>query len=282
MTNKPTGNRVERVAHLRWIPLKQIRTNPLAQRELNQARVNKLTSEFDPEQFGAPTVNHRDEWFFVVDGQHRIEALKKWFGSWEDQSIQCWAYEGLTETEEADVFLKLNDTLAVAAFAKFRVGVQAGRTAETDVDRIVRAQGLHVSRENNEGAIGAVSTLMRLYRRAGGSVLGRTLRIIRDSYGDPGLDTAVIDGIGLLCHRYNGEFEDGRAVTRLSSIRGGVNGLLGKAATLRKQTGNPRNHCVAAAAVEIINAGRGGKKLPSWWKADGVRPIQDHPLEPSK
>jgi len=268
VTTKPNGTRVERRAHLRWISLKQVRTNPLAQRELNPARVDKLTSEFDPEQFGAPTVNHRDEWYYVIDGQHRIEALKKWFGSWEDQQIQCWAYEDLTETEEADVFLKLNDTLAVAAFAKFRVGVQAGRPAETDVDRIVRAQGLHVSKENNEGAIGAVGTIMRLYCRAGGPTLGRTLRIIRDAYGDPGLDAAVIDGIGLLCHRYNGEFEDARAVDRLSSIHGGVNGLLGKAQLLRKQTGNPRNHCVAAAAVDIINAGRGGKKLPSWWKAE--------------
>jgi len=25
---------------------------------------------------------------------------------------------------------------------------------------------------------------------------------------------------------------------------------------------------VAAAAVEIYNGGRGGKKLPSWWKTD--------------
>jgi len=25
---------------------------------------------------------------------------------------------------------------------------------------------------------------------------------------------------------------------------------------------------VAAAAVEIINAGKGGKKLPSWWRPD--------------
>jgi hypothetical protein len=26
--------------------------------------------------------------------------------------------------------------------------------------------------------------------------------------------------------------------------------------------------CVAAAAVEVINRGPGGTKLPSWWKAE--------------
>jgi hypothetical protein len=48
-------------------------------------------------------------------------------------------------------------------------------------------------------------------------------------------------------------------------MHGGVNGLLGRAEQIRRQTGNPKNHCVAAAAVEAINRGRGGKKLPSWW-----------------
>ncbi|HEX6970257.1 MAG TPA: DUF6551 family protein [Micromonosporaceae bacterium] len=267
MSGKPTG-KVERQARLRWVPLSKVRVNPLAQREINEARVDKLASDFDPEQFGTPTVNMRGEHFYVIDGQHRIEALRRWFGDgqWENQQIQCWTYEGMSESEEAEAFLKLNDTLAVVALAKFRVSVQAGRPEESDVDRIVRAQGLRVTRDKGDGAIGAVGTLMRIYRRADGVTLGRTLRIIRDAYGDPGLEAPVIDGIGLLCQRYNGELEDKRAVERLSGVHGGVNGLLGRAETLRKQTGNARNHCVAAAAVDIINAGRGGKKLPSWWK----------------
>ena len=41
-----TGNgkiegRIERAARLRWVPLAQMRVNPLAQRDLNQARVSQ-------------------------------------------------------------------------------------------------------------------------------------------------------------------------------------------------------------------------------------------------
>jgi len=242
-----------------------MKVSPLAQRDLNQSRVDHLATNFDPEELGAPTVNERDGAYFIIDGQHRIEALKQI--GWGDQSIQCWAYEGLTEAVEAEKFLKLNDNLAVRTMPKFKTAVTAGREIETDIDRIVRAAGLVVSGDGVPGAIRAVATLRKLYVRADGKTLGRTLRIIRDAYGDAGLEGPVIDGVGLVCQRYNGQLDDAHAIERLAAANGGANGLLGKADGLRRKTGNAKGHCVAAAAVEIINAGRtGGRKLPSWWK----------------
>lgn len=273
MTQKATGTRVEREARLRWVPLAKMRVNPLAQRELNMARVDKLASEMDLEQLANPTVNLRDGLYYVIDGQHRTEALKKWLGDdcWADQSVQCWAYEGLTEEEEAEKFLKLNDTLTPSAFDKFRVGIKSGRVEEVDIDRIVRSLGLRISREKGDGAIAAVGTLRKAYHR---QALSQTLRVIRDAYGDAGLEAAVIDGISMLCQRFGREFDEPRLITRLSSAAAGVNGLLGKAETLRRMTGNAKGQCVAAAAVDIYNGGRGGAKLPSWWRADGSPPLR--------
>ncbi len=211
MKGKPTGAKVERSAHLRWVPLGRMRVNPLAQRDLNQARVDKLVAEFDPEQLGTPVVNHRGECFYVIDGQHRFEALKVWLGEgWQSQQVQCEAYEGMSEAEEAEVFLKRNDTLAVHAFAKFRVAVQAGRSDESAIDTIVRRCGLRISQDKRNGAVSAVGTLVRVYRRADPQTLARTLGVIRDAYGDAGLESIVIDGLALLCHRYNGELDDAR------------------------------------------------------------------------
>lgn len=257
-------NRVEREARLRWVPIGLMKVSPLAQRELNQARVDKLAADFDLEQLGTPTVSHRDGAFYIIDGQHRIEALKQI--GWGDQQVQCWVYEGLTEQMEAEKFLRLGDVLTIEGFSKFRIGVVAGRPAECDIDRIVRSNGLVISRDQVPGAIRAVGTLRRIYDRADGKTLGRALRITRDAFGDPGMEAAVLDGIGLLCQRYNGALDDTVAIEKLASVNGGVNGLLGKAEVLRRQTGNQKGHCVAAAAVEIINQGRGGKKLESWWR----------------
>ena len=266
--SKPTGTKAERRAELRWVPLADMRVNEMAQRDLVEARVDKLATAFDLEQFGAPTVNLRGGHYYIIDGQHRIEALRRWMGDghWEDQSVQCFAYEGLTEEQEAEVFLRLNDTLTVNAMTKYRVGVEAGRPDETQVNKLVTSLGLRVSLERSDGAIGAVGTLMRLFRRAGPDVLTQTLRIVRDSYGDAGMEATVIDGLGLLCHRFAEEIDEEQLVTRLGSVRAGVAGLLNKADVLRRQTGNPKAHCVAAAAIEIHNGHRGGRRLPSWWK----------------
>jgi len=269
VNGKPTGKKVEREARLRWVPLAKIRINPLAQRELNAARVDKLAAEMELEQLGNPTVSLRDEMYFCIDGQHRIEGYKKWLGegNWEDQQFQCWTYEGLAEQEEAEIFLRLNDTLTVRALEKFRVGVQAGRPEESDIDRIVRAQGLRVSSDKGSGSTRAVATLRKVYR-LGPVALATSLRIIRDAYGDAGLEGPVIEGLGLMCHRYNGDLDEAAAVRKLGNAHGGVNGLLGAAEQTRRQTGNARAHCVAASAVEIYNRGRGGKKLPSWWRTE--------------
>jgi hypothetical protein len=264
MTTKATADRVERAARLRWIPIAQMKTSPVAQRDLNQARVDRLAADFDLEQLGTPTVNERDGAFYILDGQHRVEALKQI--GYGDQQIQCWTYTNLTDQEMADKFDRLNDVLAVHAYDRFRIRVNAGREAESDINRIVRANGLVVSRDSLPGAVSAVGTLTRVYKRSDPKTLARTLRIVRDAFGDPGLEAPVIDGIGLLCQRYNGELDETTAVEKLAKVNGGANGLLGKAEVIRRSTGEAKGQCVAAAAVEIINSGKGGKKLPSWWK----------------
>lgn len=267
-----TARRVERAARLTWVPLGLMRFPQMAQRDrINQARVDHIARDMDLEQLGTPTVNKRGGLFYVLDGMHRVEAYKVWIGEgWEDQQLHCWTYEGLTEEEESETFLKLNDTLTVHAFDKFRIGFNAGRQEEVEISAVVQRCGLVISQSRAEGTVGAVGTLRRVYRRDGAAVLGRALGIIRDAYGTPGLDAPIIDGIGLLCGRYNGEMDTAVAVQRLSSAAGSIAALMNRAYFAKNQSGAPLNQCVAAAAVELINRGKGGKKLPNWWKGEAA------------
>lgn len=237
--------------------------------KINEARVDYLLANFETNYLGIPVVSQREDGeFYIIDGQHRIAALKRWLGDeWKTNKITCRVVTNLSEAQEADLFLRLNDGLAVTAFDKFRVALHAGWPDEVHIDAIVKGANLTISRDNVAGSIGAVGALRRVYERSDANTLARTLRIIRDAFGDAGFEARVIDGIGHFCQRYNGILNEKNAVQRLSVTRGGVNGLLGKSEVLHKQTGNVKALCVAAAAVEIINSRRGGTRLPSWWKS---------------
>jgi len=245
-----------------------IRFSSQTQRELRQYRVDTLLSDFELNRLGIPTLNFRDCAYYCMDGQHRIVALKSWLGDgWEKQKIACEVFDGFTEAEEAEMFLRLNDKLSVGAFDKFNMAVTAARPDEIDIKKTVEKQGLCISKSKTPGSIGSVSSLRKVYRMAGPEGLGRSLRLIRDSFGDAGFEARVIEGMGLLCKRYNGQLDEQVAKDRLAATRGGVKGLLGRAGELHLRTGNATVQCIAAAAVDIINAGKSGHKLPSWWKA---------------
>lgn len=260
------ANNITRSTTIKDVPLAKMSVSDLSQRTRNDARVDHLLNDFDIDQIGYPIVSERDGHFFIIDGQHRIEALKRWLGKgWETQKIACAVYSGLTLAQEAEMFLRHNDVLQVNAFSKFNVAVSAGREVEVAIRKVVEAQGLNIAQGGAPGSIGAVGTLLRVYNRSNGETLGRALRIIRDAFGDAGLEASVIDGVGHLCKRYNGLLDEQVAKAKLGATRGGVKGLLNRAEEIRLRTGGARGPSIAAAAVEIINSGRGGNKLPSWW-----------------
>lgn len=281
MSNTKRSTSHHRAYRIQDVPLGKMTTSPKVQRELKQHRVDYLIANFDLDDFGQPVVSWRDGKYFIIDGQHRIEAVKHWLGNgWEIQKIECRVYQGLSEAEEADMFDRLNDVLIVSAFDRFRIRVEAGRDEESEIAKVLKQENLVISRDEVPGAVSAVGTLVRVYERSDSDVLAKTLRIIRDAFGDAGFRAGVIDGIGHLCQRYNGALDEKVAIDRLSLTRGGVNGLINKAMVLHKQTGNSRGQCVAAAAVDIINAHRasGTKRLPSWWKAATQQEAANDPV----
>lgn len=260
-TNKPHS--------IKAVPLAMMRVNPLAQRDLNAARVDQIAAAFNPDALAIPTVNQRGDTFHIVDGQHRVEALKRFLGDWKDQKIECTVYVDLTDQEEADLFLELNNTRVVGAFPKFMAAITAGRETETSVKKVVERTGLAISHSDGDNTVSAVSTLVKIYERSDGKTLARALSIVHQSFGAPGLSGPVIDGMAYVCQRYNGSLQDQGVIERLNSMRGGVGALLASAHVLKKQTHKPLTQCVAAAIVESINRKRGGNKLPSWWAEAG-------------
>jgi hypothetical protein len=250
---------------LEWVPVSKMRVSPRAQRDhstrSSRAKIEDISANFDPDIFGTQTVNLRDDIYWVIDGGHRYHALLMM--GWEDQSIQCWTYHGLTEAEEADKFLSLNDVKTVSSMDKFHKALVAKRPTETDIDRIVRAADLSIGKGRD--AIGCVGAVSKIYESGGGRVLSTTMRVIRDAYGVPGFSAKVTEGTGLFVANYENTFDEVLLVERLGAKKGGVNGLIGEAERIKKKYGVALAVGVAAAVVETYNQGRGGNKLNGWW-----------------
>lgn len=153
--------------NLRNVAADDLSINLVAQREFRPAWANQILANFDPEKFQTPYVNRRpDGSMFIIEGQHGVWAYRHFYG--EGAKVQVWLYEGLTEEQEADMFLSLNNKKPIDAMAKFKVGVTAGRPEECDIDRIVRANGCVVGTSNADNSISAVSTLTTIYNQHGG------------------------------------------------------------------------------------------------------------------
>ena len=252
------------------VALSRLTVSPAVQRDLRKYRIDELLADFDLEMFGMPVVSHREGKFYIIDGHHRITTLKQWLGAgWEDQKIECRVFEGMSEREEARMFDRLNNTLRVNAIDRFMTRLTAGEQVELAIQAALHKEGFSIARKPAPGVVSSVGTLLSIYKRSGPEILRQALRITSRAYGDSGLETSVIDGIARLCQRYSGSLNEAESIEKLASARGGVSGLLSQATVLRKQTGNNLPICIAASAVEIINKGRGGKKLPSWWAMQG-------------
>jgi hypothetical protein len=258
-----TRRRVPSASRTGWVPIALMRVSEVAQRDLRPSRVDELAKDFDPEKIGVLVVNKRDGLYWIIDGQHRKEVLKA--VGWGDQQVQCEIYEGLTEAEEAEMFLGRNDNLAVTSLAKFKVAVVAGRPDEVAIDKIVRSEGLRIG--SGAGVIQAVGTLTRVYDRFGADTLARSLAVIRDSYGTPGMEAAVIEAVAMVLHRYS-EITNDTAVSRLGSMRGGIGAVMTTAEQLRNTTAYPKPQCIAAAIVTSYNRARGGRKVAPWFRAE--------------
>ena len=258
--------KIKREGMIQWVPLEKMRVREeVSQRKFDSAWAQALAKDFDLETMGLIHVNHCGDTYWIVDGQHRKAALELWMDC-TGAKLECMVYENLSEQQEARKFLDLNRTKGSTAFDKYRIALAAGDPTTVNIDAIVRLKKLRVSRQKGVGAIACVSALYQIHRR-GDDCLATTLHIAYHAFGDAGLDADILTGIAHLPGRYKGLLDEKKAISALNSIRGGAPAVRARAERLRQQFGSSKSHCTAAACIEYINRGGGGKKLPNWWKA---------------
>lgn len=234
------------------------------QRPVNPKEVERLIREWDERLLDPIIVSFRDGKFNVVDGQHRIAALRKMNGG-NGVMVNCKVYSGLTYEQEADLCYKLDKAKKRLSLSQSTNALaEAGTDAEVaEVKRLVESCGFVWALGKSHGKTGEiVSTraLMNAYRLLGGSAFSRMLSLVWGAWkGDPrSLTAAVLSGMALFVKTYDTELDDHAFIKRLAVVDPDEINRRGRADF---STNNAALR-FARVLLEKYNGQRGGKKLP--------------------
>lgn len=252
----------------------ELTLDPRVQRtRLKEAKVRNIYRNFNPAALQIITVSLRKDLSYVVlDGMHRVEAVRRLTDN--TGTVPCHVLEGLTLAQEAEIFLALNYSDKPHVIDRYRISVVAEDVTDTAIDELVHAYGYTVSDQTANGHINAVVALRQLHElslkiEAEPSLVQATLLVVSKAWGNDrhGTQSSVLLGIGRVIAEYGSALDLDHLAQKLSSYRGGPQGLV----TTARAMSTLRRTRVAMGIAELIvdeyNKGKhtgSAKALHSW------------------
>lgn len=150
------------------------------QRPTNTAQVDKIAAHFDEAKLGLPIVSERDGQYHLLDGAHRVAALRK-IGY---THAKCLVLTGLSYQDEAEYFRTQNqNSRPLTRYNQYKAGLESGNEQCVQIDRIAHVNGFNVGMSyknfNSIAAIHALTTICSVY---GYDTLEKTLGLLRATW----------------------------------------------------------------------------------------------------
>ena|GEM_PF-3330843 len=146
--------------------LSQLEVAPEYQRPIRQSWVLKLVREFDPDLVGKIRVAERNDHYYVIDGQHRLEALKMIFAG-EDRRIRCDVQMLESVEDQARLFVMLSMArIPLTSYDVFRARLSANDPYAHGIVDVLGRYGYEIAFTHGTETMGrcaAFGALDRLY-----------------------------------------------------------------------------------------------------------------------
>lgn len=242
-------------------------------RPIDEKRAQRYANDFDIDALGVITVSRRNDGAnIILDGQHRVEALKRM--GWNGEKIPCKVFTGLTRPQEARKFITLNTAVAIKNLDRFISRVTAKDKTACEINEIVKANGYVVDRQSRDGVIVAASVLEDIYVGKNQKIRGKnpkalhgTLQAVTEAWGRGvhSVNYAVLAGVGAFFLRYDEHIKLTRLIEKLRGVSGGPQGLVNRGRGKRELHGGSLASGIAHYVTDEYNAGLRGKgRLPEW------------------
>lgn len=147
------------------------------QREVKKSLINQIARDFSFLKCQPLTISKREGKYWCVDGQHRWEAAMKRLNV---THLPCIVHEGLTESDEADLFLAINDVKAIVkAGDKFKAQVCSGAEEAIKLQSMLDKYGFKSNvKQNGPRNIRCVRLLQDTVRSYGFDFLDEVLHCV--------------------------------------------------------------------------------------------------------
>ena len=193
------------------------------QRPTENGHVMNLVNNWNPMALDPLDVSDRDGRYYVVDGAHRLAAMRIIHGT-DDFPVRVNLYYGLTYEEEAAMFATQSGiNKPVPAGYRLRAWEMAQDRDTMDfLDRTRRAgfeivMGASVSRD---GVVGAVKTANDCYKTLGADKYEEMMKLIHDTWGGSAWSVRqeMLTGMRTFMKIYGSDYRRERFINRLESI----------------------------------------------------------------
>ena len=190
-----------------FVPLAKIEPSDY-QRSTKSAQVESIIKNFDEAKLGTLTVSLRDEKYCIIDGAHRLSALR----ALKYTHALCEIISGLTFEQEADYFMRQNqDKRPLKPVDLFKAGIIAGDEKCLGINEIVKANSFSIGfAYKNFYQIGAIHALFSIVEDYGFKTLDNTLCLLANTWAGIAKATSgdCLLGVAEFVHRYGvGEFD---------------------------------------------------------------------------
>jgi hypothetical protein len=206
--------------HFEQIPIKNLVSNQVYQRNLSTRHIHRTAANFDLHQINPVKVSRRGGQNYVFNGQHTIETVAAVSGS-RETPVWCMIYDDLDYTLEADIFANQQKYVkALSPFEIFSANVEAGNDTQLIIKDLVESYQLMLVPKRNLGGICCVSCLEQVYAKYGFHVLDRTLQLIVGTWeGDSiSLSANMLNGVALMVITYRDTLKDEAFRDRVGSF----------------------------------------------------------------
>lgn len=209
--------RQSRTIKISKIRLEKLESGQPYQRGLTKSMVDHIEKHFNAQALGVIKVSARDGKYYVVDGQHRITALRYLFGG--GYEVPCEIHEGLTYKDEAALYTKLNVNVKRLTPAEiFKGELESGEKEATTINKLVNAAGMKINISGGHSpGMTCIQKIRNTYKALGDKPFFDMMCLLASAWvmEQPKINADVMGGMTLFIKTYGTKIDTSKLVDRL-------------------------------------------------------------------